>query len=168
MAKSKLKPGTVSKKVAKEEPGPSKTGGQGIYLFGAIALLSLAGLVDAIYLTVEKLMGGIVQCGGISNCQDVLSSPYATIAGIPLAAFGALAYFTVFSLAILALFGNEKADELLIYIVGLMLAVSIWLFILQAFVIHAFCLFCLLSAGITLLLSVLLALDRFYFRRKRA
>src|SRR5256885_2521687 len=148
MGKSKPK----SQAIIREKPSPIITGGRAVYLFAVVALLSLFGLADAIYLTVEKLMGGIVQCGGISNCQDVLSSHYATIGGIPLAAFGALAYFTVFSLATLAAFGNERASALLFYVVGIMLAVSIWLFILQAFVIHAFCLFCLLSAGVTLLL----------------
>ncbi|HEX8888801.1 MAG TPA: vitamin K epoxide reductase family protein [Pyrinomonadaceae bacterium] len=151
----------------KEAPAPSTTRGRALYLFIAIAFLSLIGLADAIYLTVEKLTGGIVQCG-ISNCEEVLSSSYATIAGIPLAAFGALAYFTVFSLATLAAFGYEGARSILLYVVTLMLAFSIWLFILQAFVIHAFCQFCLLSAGVTLLLSALVALDRFYFKRKYA
>jgi uncharacterized membrane protein len=167
MGKSKPRSRTVSKKAVKEAPAPSNTSGRGLYLFIAIAFLSLIGLADAIYLTVEKLMGGIVQCG-ISNCQDVLNSPYATIAGIPLAAFGALAYFTVFSLATLAAFGYEGARSILLYVVTLMLAFSIWLFILQAFVLHAFCQFCLLSAGVTLLLSALVALDRFYFKRKYA
>src|SRR3954464_7295450 len=149
MGKRKSKSRTV---VLNEESRPVGTSRRAPSLLIAAAALSLVGLADAIYLTVEKLTGGIVQCNGISNCEQVLNSSYATIAGIPLAAFGALAYFTVFSLAILAAFGNERARSFLIFVVGLMLAFSIWLFILQAFVLHAFCQFCLLSAGITLLL----------------
>lgn len=160
------KPKSKSRAAVRKDLSSGRPGGPAVYLYGIAALLSLGGLADAIYLTVEKLTGGIVQCNGISNCEQVLNSQYAIIGGIPLAAFGALAYFTVFSLATLAVFRNEGARNLLFYVVGLMLAVSIWLFILQAFVIHAFCLFCLLSATVTLLLSVLVALDRFYFKRK--
>jgi uncharacterized membrane protein len=160
------KPKSKSRAVVRKELSPDRTNGPAVYIYSIAALLSLVGLADAIYLTVEKLTGGIVQCNGISNCEQVLSSQYATIGGIPLAAFGALAYFTVFSLATLAIFRNEGARNLLFYVVGLMLVISIWLFILQAFVIHAFCLFCLLSATVTLILSVLVALDKFYFKRK--
>ena len=57
--------------------------------------------------------------------------------------------------------------RLLIILVVLMLAVSVYLFILQAFVIKAFCQFCLLSAAITLLLALLVSAERFYFRRRQ-
>ena len=158
-----------SRTVVREETRRSEaSGGRPRYLFAVVALLSLIGLTDAIYLTVKHVTGGVVPCTLTGSCEQVLNSSYATIAGIPLAAFGALAYFTVFSLAILAAFGNELARSFLIFVVGLMLAFSIWLFILQAFVLHAFCQYCLLSAGITLLLSVIVVLDRFYLKRKYA
>src|SRR3954469_13092435 len=127
-----------SRPAVREKSSPPGTKERGASLFIAAAALSLVGLADAIYLTVEKLTGGIVQCNGISNCEQVLSSSFATVAGIPLAAFGALAYFTVFALTTLAAFGYGGTRSLLFYVVGLMLAVSILLFILQAFVIHAF------------------------------
>ena len=151
----------------KRESAPS-TKARGIYIPVLITLLSLVGLADSIYLTVKHYTGGIAPCTLTSNCEQVLNSSYATIAGVPLAALGALAYFTVFSLSILAAFGNSGARSLLFYVVMLMLAVSIWLFILQAFVLHAFCQFCLLSAATTLLLSILVTVDRFYIRRKCA
>jgi uncharacterized membrane protein len=136
------------------------------YLLIAAALLSLIGLADSIYLTVEHLSGRAVRCTITSGCEEVLTSVYATIGPVPLAALGALAYFTAFSLAILAVFGNRRASDLLFYLAALMLAVSIYLFILQAFVLHAFCQFCLLSAAVTLLLTLIVSLERFYFRRK--
>jgi uncharacterized membrane protein len=136
------------------------------YLFTAAALLSLIGLADAIYLTVEHLAGRAVQCTITSGCEEVLTSAYATVGPIPLAALGALAYFVVFSLAILAIFGSRVAGNLLLYVVGLMLAASVYLFILQAFVLHAFCQFCLLSAAVTLLLAITVALERFYERAR--
>ena len=120
-----------------------------------IALLSLCGLADAIYLTVEHITGQSVRCTIIAGCSEVLSSSYAVVGGYPLASIGALAYFTVFSLAILAVFGYRIAGQLLLLVVVGMCLVSLWLIYLQAFVIHSFCQFCLLSAGVTFALTVL-------------
>ena len=139
----------------------------GTILFGIDALLAVVGLADSIYLTVEHLAGRSVPCTITGGCEQVLNSAYATVGGLPLSGLGALAYFTAFSLATLAAFGYRKAADLLLILVVLMLAVSVYLFILQAFVIKAFCQFCLLSAAITLLLALLVSAERFYFRRRQ-
>jgi uncharacterized membrane protein len=137
------------------------------YLYAAAALLALIGLADTIYLTVEKLAGRSVPCTVTGGCEEVLSSAYSTVGPIPLSALGAFAYFAAFSLATLAVFGNRKAGDLMLYLVAVMLAVSVYLFVLQAFVIKAFCQFCLLSAIITLLLAVIVAADHFVFSRRQ-
>jgi uncharacterized membrane protein len=149
---------------ANSAPRPARR--QSTYFYAAAALLSLVGLADSIYLTIEHLAGRAVQCTITTGCEEVLSSAYASIGGVPLAAVGALAYFLFFSTAILAAFGNRLAGNLLIYLVALMLAVSVYLFILQAFVLHAFCQFCLLSGAVTLLLALIVAIERFYIRRR--
>jgi len=118
------------------------------------AALSLIGLADSLYLTVQHVTGQSVRCTVVSGCSEVLSSPYAVVAGFPLAGFGAAAYFSVFSLATLAVFGYRIAGKLLLPLVVVMALTSVWLFYLQAFVIHAFCQFCLLSAAITIGLLV--------------
>lgn len=82
------------------------------------------------------------------------------VAGVPLAAIGAAAYFSVFSLATLAAFGYGIAGRLLRPLVAVMVLVSLWLFYLQAFVIRAFCQFCLLSAAITIGLLMIVFLAR--------
>ena len=120
----------------------------------AAALLSLVGLTDAVYLTVQHSAGRMVPCSITGGCEEVLTSAYAEIAGIPLAAVGAAAYFSVFSLATLATFGYRIAAILLRPLVAVMVLVSLWLFYLQAFVIRAFCQFCLLSAAITIALMI--------------
>src|ERR1044072_509744 len=123
------------------------------YLIAAI--FSLVGLADAIYLTVQDLNGTSLRCTIISGCSEVLASKYSHIGSIPLASVGALAYFIFFSLAILAAFGYALARPLLIVLVALMFLTSLWLIYLQAFVIHHFCQYCLLSAAITTILTVL-------------
>jgi uncharacterized membrane protein len=127
-----------------------------IILYGISALVSLIGLADSIYLTVEHLSGRSVRCTIVSGCSEVLSSPYASIRGIPLAAIGAVAYFTVFSLATLAAFGYRGVGKLLIFVVSAMFLTTLWLLYLQAFVIGHFCQFCLLSALVTITLTALI------------
>jgi uncharacterized membrane protein len=129
-------------------------------LYVVAAVLSLLGLADALYLTIEHVTGQSVRCTILAGCSAVLSSPYAVVAGIPLAAIGAAAYFAVFSLAILTLFGYSSAGKLMRALVVLMFLVSLWLIYLQAFVIREFCQYCLLSALITTTLLVVVFLGR--------
>ena len=131
-----------------------------IYILASV--LSLLGLADALYLTIEHLTGQTVRCTILSGCSEVLSSQYAVIAGIPLAAIGAAAYFTVFSLAVLSLFGYRIAGKILTPLVIAMFFVSVWLFYLQAFVIHQFCQYCLISAAITTCLLVIVLSLRWF------
>jgi uncharacterized membrane protein len=129
-------------------------------LFSLAAVLSLVGLADAVYLTVEHLSGRSVRCTVTSGCSEVLGSPYATIGGYPLALFGAAAYFTAFSLATLAAFGSQRAGNIFAALVVVMFAMSLWLFYLQAFVLQAFCQYCLLSAAITTMLACIVVARR--------
>src|SRR4051812_38507532 len=108
-------------------------------LYFAAAAIALLGLADGIYLTVEHVTGRAAQCIASSGCQDVLSSEYAAFGPVPLAALGALAYFSAFSLALLAAFAYPKCGGLLSILPGLMFAITLWLLYLQAYVLHAFC-----------------------------
>ena len=127
-----------------------------IWPFALIALVSLIGLGDAIYLTVQDLTGQNLRCTIISGCAEVLGSKYAHIGSIPLATVGAAAYFGVFSLAILAIFGYSFARPLLTILVAVMFLTTLWLLYLQAFVIRHFCQYCLLSAAVTTVLTVII------------
>jgi uncharacterized membrane protein len=127
----------------------------------AAALVALVGLGDAIYLTINHYTGEKVPCSITGGCEAVLTSAYAEIAGIPLAAFGAAAYFVAFSLAILAAFGNRLMWKIFGVQAALMAGFSLWLIYLQAFVIHEFCQFCLLSAATSTTLFILALASRF-------
>lgn len=126
------------------------------------ALVALIGLADAIYLTIQHYTGEKVPCSVTGGCEAVLTSAYAEIAGIPLAAFGAAAYFIAFSLAILAAFGNRLMWRLFGAQTALMAGFSLWLFYLQAFVIKEFCQFCLLSAATSVTLFIIALFSRFW------
>lgn len=133
-------------------------------LYGLAAFVSLIGLADSIYLTVEHLAGRSVRCTIVQGCSEVLSSSYATVAGKPLAGLGAMAYFVVFSGATLAAFNYKSAGKFALIVSSLMFLFTLWLVYLQAFVIKAFCQFCLLSALVTTVMTALL----FLARRSRA
>jgi uncharacterized membrane protein len=117
------------------------------------ALIALAGLADATYLTVAHLAGDNSICGPSRGCSIVLGSAYAHIGAIPTAGFGVLGYFSAFSAATLSAFGYAGARRFLVLTVTAMFAVTLWLLYLQAFVLHAFCPFCLLSAALTFCLA---------------
>jgi uncharacterized membrane protein len=125
-----------------------------------MAVLSLVGLGDALYLTVQDLTGQSLRCTIVSGCSEVLSSAYAHIGPVPLAVLGAFAYFTVFSLAILAAFGHRVAQPPLTVLVAVMFLMTLWLLYLQAFVIHHFCQYCLLSAAVTTTLTAIVWVSR--------
>ncbi len=127
-----------------------------VWIYLIAALISLVGLADAIYLTVEHLSGESLRCTIISGCSEVLSSPYSHIGSVPLAALGAAAYFVVFSLATLAAFRYAFAATILKIVVAMMFLTTLWLLYLQAFVIRHFCQYCLLSAAVTTALMVTL------------
>lgn len=134
-------------------------------MYAIAACLALAGLADAIFLTVQALTGETVVCGGSTGCAQVLGSAYARVGPIPLAGLGTLAYFTAFSFAIFAAFGYPAARKFFALTVAVMFAVTLWLLYLQAFVLHAFCRYCLLSAAIIFLLAGLVVAGPSPFRR---
>lgn len=127
----------------------------------AAAFVAVLGLADSVYLTVHHLTAEPVPCSIISGCETVLTSAYAEIAGVPLAAFGAVAYFIAFALALLAAFGNRTTWLLFGVQVALMAAFTAWLIYLQGYVIGAFCQFCLISAATTFTLIGLFIASRF-------
>lgn len=146
----------AAKNKSEREQGSTATRPRSSILYWSLAIVALLGLADATFLTVGHLTGDDAVCGSALGCSTVLGSAYATIRGIPTAAFGAVAYFTVFSLAVLAAFGYTRMRGFLVIVVSLMFAASLYFLYLQAFVLHAFCPFCLFSAALTFLMAGLL------------
>ncbi|MEA5617523.1 vitamin K epoxide reductase family protein [Cronbergia sp. UHCC 0137] len=80
-------------------------------LIGAIAG---CGALTTGYLTFEKLSGRSASCvaeAGAKGCNDVLSSPWATVFGQPLALFGFLAYISMLILAFAPLAINSDESK---------------------------------------------------------
>ncbi|MBA3769494.1 MAG: vitamin K epoxide reductase family protein [Blastocatellia bacterium] len=123
------------------------------------ALAALLGLADSVYLTVHHYTAEPVPCNIVEGCETVLTSWYAEVYGIPLALFGAAAYFVAFSLAVLAIYENRTAWKLFGVQSVLMAGFSLWLLYVQGMVIGAFCQFCLLSAATSISLFLIFAIS---------
>lgn len=124
------------------------------------AMAAMLGLADSLYLTVHHYTAEPVPCSIVEGCEMVLTSGYAVIGGVPLAAIGAAAYFSAFVLATLTLVGKSFAWKLFGFQVTFMTIVTCWLIYLQGFVIGAFCQFCLLSAAITFTLFIIFIISK--------
>lgn len=126
------------------------------------ALVALVGLGDSVYLTVEHYKNEIPPCSIVQGCELVLTSPYAEVYGVPLSLLGALAYLIAFSLALLTAFGSRALWKVYGIQVVLMFIFTAWLTYLQAYVIGAFCQFCLLSAATTFTLLLLFIISKLF------
>src|SRR5438046_1950444 len=124
-----------------------------------IAFLAFIGMIDALYLSIKR-NAGTIPCHVTRGCTDVLTSKYSEIAGIPLSWFGMAFYVVVFSLAIFTVFEDpkrplEQVAGWIFYLAGAALVVSALLVGVQAFILKAFCEYCLLSAALVLTMFLL-------------
>jgi uncharacterized membrane protein len=127
------------------------------------ALVALVGLFIALYLTLYKAgIIGTLSCG-TGSCETVQLSRWATLLGLPVAAWGAAFYALVFALAFAGV-QDRWADSrpltlTLLIVTGWGVLFSAWLTYLELFVIEAICRWCVVSAALTLLLFALALWD---------
>ena len=106
----------------------------------ATAVVALAGVGVAGYLTWAHYAGSQVVCVVGGGCETVQESEYAEIAGVPVALLGLVAYFVMLGLVAWDTEGARLAAATLAF-VGLLF--SLYLLALQLFVIDAICVWCL-------------------------
>jgi uncharacterized membrane protein len=133
------------------------------------ALVALAGLFVAAYLTLYKMgVIGTLTCS-VGSCETVQLSRWATLLGLPVAAWGVGYYAVVFALTLAAVqdrFAESRVLSLALVILTTWgLIFSVWLTYLELFVIHAICQWCVVSAVLAAVLFGLCWLD--WRERKR-
>jgi len=103
------------------------------------------GVLDTAYLTAVKLGQVPLLCPAESSrgCTEVLSSPWASVGPVPLAALGLAAYVAV---AALSFAGDWTQQRLLWWLCLLLATVSLGLEAVILLDLHAPCVFCALSA----------------------
>ena|SRR5690349_10849657 len=122
------------------------------------AMLSLLGLLESLYLWLWKLgIVGQMVCGS-GACETVQLSSYGEILGMPVAFFGVCGYLGLLIVSLAGLqprwMHSRGPSQLLALLSGAGVAFTAYLTYLEAFVIHAWCRWCLASA--TLISSIFL------------
>ena len=130
--------------------------------------LSFIGIAVTLYDSYAIYNGQLLWCPPpIDGCNIVASSPYGRIIGIPLGYFGLLYYSYMFGLVALLAFDpysrGLRLGALLYTATGV--SFSIYFMYIQYAFIHAFCIYCVISALLTLLLFIT-ALSHFSATRK--
>lgn len=127
-----------------------------------IQLLAVPGLLLSFYLwlfhngslVAACLPSGWDDCGAVSGPN----APYSSLGPVPVAAIGFAGYAFVFGLIWLRAWSatvNHYLPEMLVGVLGVALLFTLYLTGLEAFVIHAFCRFCLISAAMILVMFLL-------------
>ena len=106
----------------------------------AAAIVALAGIAVAGYLSWAHYADSAVVCIAGGGCETVQESDYAAIAGVPVAVLGLIAYAVI--LALIAWDAPiARLSAATIALVGLLFGA--YLLALQLFVIDAICVWCL-------------------------
>src|SRR6185436_16155962 len=79
----------------------------------ALILLTFLGLIDTLYLGMKR--GKPVPCSLTSGCEEVLSSRFSAVAGVPISWFGFAFYLAVFSATIFAFFEDDRLLKLVFW-----------------------------------------------------
>jgi uncharacterized membrane protein len=116
----------------------------------AIAVLSLVGVFVAFYLTAHAFgWTGPLRCG-IGECETVQASRWAKLGPVPVALIGFLGYLVLLVLSLLGLQPAQRRSRrigILLFLGGTIgLVFSGWLTYVEAFVIRAWCQWCVTSA----------------------
>jgi protein-disulfide isomerase/uncharacterized membrane protein len=126
---------------------------------------SLLGVVISLYLLVQHtrlkmgIQGSASFCslGAHLNCDVVNSSPYAEMAGIPLAAVGAAFYFLLLMLSVARRSTEQgflRTQRVILVLTALGFVADVPLFYIQAALLNNFCVMCLSTYLMTVLIGV--------------
>jgi uncharacterized membrane protein len=126
-------------------------------LRAGVALVALAGTAVAGYLTYVHYRPDALICTSSGGCETVQESSYAELVGIPVALLGLIAYVAVLTLV---LWDTEAARTAVAAIALGGAAFAAYLVVLQAFVIDAWCVWCLVNDLVLVPLLAILAVWR--------
>jgi len=127
-------------------------GTAGLMRWGALAILSVAGMGVAAYLIYVHYADKPVACLVGHGCQTVQQSSYSTIAGVPVALLGGLAAASLLVVALGRLAGLALAVEwaslAALGITTASVAFAAYLTYVELFVLEAICIYCVTLASI--------------------
>lgn len=125
-----------------------------IALLLSMAIIASIGLIDAMYLTVTHYTNTLVPCNFTQSCETVLTSKYSEIFGFPVAGLGIIFYIVVLAGSVFFIQHRAFHWWLLVWSTTGLLS-TFYLLYIQAYVLNAFCQYCLLSAITSTLIFIL-------------
>lgn len=126
-----------------------------------ILVLAFCGIANSAYLAESERTGTPLICDikNLSGCNIVANSQYSHLFGVPLAEYGVLFYGLLFVLAALELVLFDRLLRRVLQGVALVgILASLYFTAVQIFFIGAFCIYCLASSVIALLIFILATL----------
>lgn len=129
-----------------------------------VLFLAFFGIADASYITEHALSGTPTACSlnGYDGCRIVAQSVYSHLFGIPLSVYGFLFYALLFTLtAITLVWVSIYIDKIIRVLAVLGVFASIIFMWIEATMIHAFCMYCVFSA----ILTVFIVLVVFWYTK---
>lgn len=128
-----------------------------------IRLLAVAAMLIGVYLTVVAFLehGKAAGCGGGSGCDEVLSSSWSRLFGLPVSLFAVLTYLVLLSGTFLAKNSKTSSQRRTGWLVMLATASSIviaslWFTALQIFVVKQICPYCMTEHGVGVVIALLI------------
>jgi uncharacterized membrane protein len=123
-----------------------------------IAVLALVGLVISLYLSLHRLgIIGTLQCG-TGGCETVQSSAYAEFLGFPVAFYGVAGYAALLVVSLVglqpALVTRRGPTVVLATMATIGFLFTLYLTVIEIFVIHAICRWCVASAIVITAITV--------------
>lgn len=134
-----------------------------------IFIFSLLGLAVASFLLYEYVFSGTIFCPLGQGCDIVRASSYSHILGIPVPLLGVAYYFTLACLSVVHSheLPHKLVRKLQVIASAAAVAFGIYLTFLEAFVIKAYCFWCVLSFIISIAIFLALILSRKETRKEK-
>lgn len=134
----------------------------------AYLLLSALGFLDAAFLTIQHYSRDPFACPLFGGCEQVTTSIYSEVFGVPVALLGTLYYALIFILTLISyLTDNKKLFFQLSHLSIAGLLSSMYLVFIMVGVLGALCFYCLISATTSTLLFVLFIVNWLSWKRQR-
>ena len=127
-----------------------------------VQLLTIPGMFLAYYLLLyhNGQLFSVCEPNGFEDCGLVSGpgAPYSSIGPIPVALIGLIGYITIFLTIWLkdwVQLIDDYLPEIMLGLTGIAFLFTAFLTSLEAFIIHAYCRYCLMSAGVIVIMLIL-------------
>ena len=124
-------------------------------LYYILIVLAILGMIDSLYIYHKNKQVAPMTCPLNSDCNAVLKSKWNKFLGVKNEVWGFLYFLFIFCFSIfyiLNLFSFINFDIIIFFVVTFGFLYSLFLIYVQIFKIKEYCLYCLYSAGINLLM----------------